>query len=283
MTSDAAQGSDQIYRMIALDVDGTIARKDYSVPPEIRNAILEAMDAGVIVSLVTGRMRRSALRYAELCGTNGPTVSYQGGIVTASDHQTDLHVERLDDATVQSALQVMRDWSVHINFYLDDEIWVENDTLWAHQYAQRMQIPLKRVDGLDSLAASGPTVVMAVDDPDRITELATSLRGSLGGQAAITQSLPHFCEVASLRATKAHGLERAASLHGISPEEVIAIGDGEGDIPMLEWAGLGIAIAGSGPEVLSSAQTMIPGPEENGVSKLIQTLLSQGKLGRQVR
>ena len=270
----------QTYRMLALDVDGTIATKDHLVPAAILTAIGDAVSAGALVSIVTGRMRRSALRYAELCGTNGPTISYQGAVITATDGVNDIHTERLYPALAASSLQQMRNAGAHINLYSEDEVYVEHETPWARAYAIRMETDLQVVDSLDKLVESGPTIVMAVDEPTRIAEIATLLRASLGTEAAVTQSLPHFCEVASVRATKGASLARICTDNGITASETIAIGDGEGDVSMIKWAGLGIAAGEAHPSASAAAQVRIAGPAENGVAELIQNLLRQGKLGR---
>jgi Cof subfamily protein (haloacid dehalogenase superfamily) len=269
----------QTYRMIALDVDGTIATSDHVIPQAIIDAIRAAMNAGAIVSLVTGRMRRSALKYAQLCGANGPTVSYQGGIITAPDFVTDTYAARLPLSLAASSLQHMRVSGAHINCYVDDEIYVEDRTDWAVAYAGRMQTDLNVVESLDSIIPAGPTIVMAVDKPELITHLAGTLRSKLGTEAAVTQSLPHFCEVAPARATKASGLSRVCNEYGIAASEVIAIGDGEGDVSMIQWAGLGVGVGDAHPEVIASADLRIDGPDHNGVAELIQKLLRQGKLG----
>lgn len=265
--------------MLALDVDGTIATRDHTVPEAILAAISDAVAAGAIVSIVTGRMRRSALRFAALCGTNGPTISHQGAVITAADGVIDLHTERLAPSLAASTLEQMRGAGTHINLYSDDEVYVEDETAWARAYAVRMETGLRVVDSLDEIAANGPAVVMAVDEPLRITEIATLLRASLGPEAAVTQSLPHFCEVASVRATKAASLARICTGFGIEADEVIAIGDGAGDVSMIEWAGLGVAAGDAHPAARAAAQMRIAGPAENGVADFIHNLLRQGKLG----
>ncbi len=268
------------YRMLALDVDGTIAGRDYRVPKRTIEAIHEAVAAGVLVSLVTGRMRRSALRYAAECGTNGPTISYQGGITTSPDGVTDIRRELLEPRLARSTLEEMRGSSAHINVYADDEIWVENRSEWAVEYTERMKTELRFVPDLNEVVANGPLVVMAVDEPPLITSLSGKLRAKLATQVAVTQSLPHFCEVASLLATKHTALARVCNDYGIDRSEVISVGDGEGDISMIEWAGLGIASGNASSRVAEVADIQIPGPDEHGVPVLIQNLLKQGKLGR---
>lgn len=270
----------QKYRMLALDVDGTIALKDYSVPEQIKEAVNDAMTAGAVVSLVTGRIRSSALRYANELGTNGPTVSHQGAVVTAVGGEKDLHSERLEAALALDALTGMRAASLQVTVFADDEIWVEEETEWASQYAVRMKKPLRTERSLDEVVLTGPTVVMATGEPAQIAALAGGLRSQLGSEAAVTQSLPHFCEVASTHATKAHGLARASSECGITAAEVIAVGDGEGDVSMIKWAGLGVASGEAHPAAVAAADVRIAGPEAAGVADLVHNLLNQGKLGR---
>lgn len=265
--------------MLALDIDGTIADRNYKVPEPTVAAIRDAVSAGVLVSLVTGRMRRSALRFAETCSTNGPTASYQGAIITGPDRVTDTHIEPVVSEVVLSAIATMREASVHINVYADDHIWVENEAQWALEYASRMKTDLKIVDSLDEITVKDTVVVMGVDDPDQISSLTAQLRNHLGSSAAVTHSLPRFCEVASPRATKAEALVKICSDYSIKQSEVIAIGDGEGDISMLKWAGLGVSSGSAGLAVRKAADLHIPGPEESGVADLTRSLLKQGKLG----
>ncbi len=273
------EAAGQRYRLVALDVDGTIARKDYTVPGEVIDAIGDAMASGAVVSLVTGRIRASALRYADICRTNGPTASHQGAIITVPGGETDLHSERLSASTARTALNRIRETGSEAIVFAEDEIWVEAETEWSSGYAERMQKKLRMDRSLDEIAGIGPVVVMAVDDPQQIADLAERLRSEIGSVAAVTHSLPHFCEVTSARATKAHALERISSDLGIHASEVIAVGDGEGDLSMIQWAGLGVAAGDAHPQVRAVADVSVAGPEEYGVAKLLQSLLQQGKLG----
>ena len=270
----------QRYRMIALDVDGTIAGRDFSVPASTRDAICEAAEAGAVVTLATGRMRRSALKYAQMCGANGPVVCYQGAVTAALDGLSDLRHERLPRTVVEQALGGMRAQKAHINFFLNDEIYVEDASEWAVGYAGRMDVELRVVKSLDEVAGEGPTVVMAVDAPERVTPLVASLKTAFNGTAVVTHSLPQFCEVASAGAGKDAALAHLASHLGISASEVIAAGDGPGDAAMLRWAGLGVAVEGAHPDAVAAAGLTVPGPEHDGVGKLIRSLLREGKLGR---
>jgi Cof subfamily protein (haloacid dehalogenase superfamily) len=264
--------------MIALDVDGTIAGPDFTVPPATRDAICEAAEAGAIVTLATGRMRRSALKYAQVCGTNGPVICYQGAVTASPDGASDLRHVRLPQDVVGQALDGMRSQGVHINFFLDDQIYLEDASEWANGYAGRMGVEPRVVKSLDEVAGEGPTVVMGVDKPERITALTATLKTSLNGTATVTHSLPQFCEVASAAAGKDAALKHLAQQLGIAREEVIAAGDGLGDVPMLRWAGLGVSVESAHPEARAAASLIVAGPEHDGIGRLIRELLREGKL-----
>jgi hypothetical protein len=163
--------------------------------------------------------------------------------------------------------------------YIDDEIFVESVTAWAEGYAGRMGVRLRAVASLDEVAGSGPTVVMSVDEPGRTEALSVALRGHLGASAAVTHSLPQFCEVASPNAMKDIALRRIAEELGIPAAQTLAAGDGQGDVAMLRWAGLGVAVEGAHPEAMAAADITVPGPERDGVAALIRSLLLRGKLG----
>lgn len=229
--------------------------------------------------LATGRMRRSALSYALDCGTNGPVICYQGALTVAAGGVGVIRHERLRPEEVAESLAMMRAHSAHINLYLGDEVYIEASDDWAEAYAGRMQAQLNKVDSLDALIESGPTVVMGVNGPDATAELAGSLRARLGNAAAVTHSLPRFCEVTRPNAQKRHALQHLAAHAGFAAGDVIAIGNGPGDAGMIGWAGLGVAIEGSDDEALAAADEVIAGPEDNGVATLLRRLVREGRLG----
>jgi hypothetical protein len=267
------------YRVLALDIDGTIADREFGVPRATIDAIQEAIEAGVLVSLATGRMRRSAVGYARLCGTNGPIICYQGAVTTSADHLSDIRHERLSPEVAVEAVSQMREAGGEIIVFLDDQIYASRRTEWAESYCGRMNASLHVVESLEDVAKAGPTVVVAVDELERTGALATSLRRKFGALATVTHSLPRFCEVASPLAGKHQALAHLAAQLGFTAPEVVAAGDEHADIAMLEWAGLAITVEDAVPAAKKAADRVVPGPERNGVADVIRLLLREGKLG----
>ena len=266
------------YRLIALDIDGTLIDGRRTVSPRMVSAITAAQNAGATVSLATGRMLRSAVKYAELSGAAGPVICYQGALTTTPGGGKVLRKIQLGPAEVRDSLAVMQAAGVHINVYVDDEIFVEGAAEWAKGYSERMEVPLRFVESLDTLAESGPLAILGVQEPDA-TELVASVRAVLDGRARVTHSLRHFCEVGGRHGGKKAALESLASQLGADRGAVVAFGDGQGDEEMLAWAALGVAVGDAHPDVLSAADVTVPGPESDGPAEFIEDLLRHGRIG----
>lgn len=267
------------YRLVALDIDGTIVGPDLVISRRLKGAVADAVSAGAVVTLATGRMLRSARRFAAELGVTGPIICYQGALTADAGTGEYIRHERLEPETARAVIGLLDGIADHVSVYVGDEIYARGANEWARGYQQRMQTETHIVESLAPLAEARPTLIMAVDEPARIGALAERLRSQLGGQARITHSLPHFCEVASPGAGKAAALEALASRLGISAEETIAFGDGPGDAEMLSWAGRGVAVEDGDPETVAAAGRTAWGPDRDGVAVILEQLLDAGQIG----
>jgi hypothetical protein len=267
------------YRAVALDVDGTMVGPDFVVSSRLRDAIGECQRAGAVVSLATGRMMRSAERFAAQSGAAGPVVCYQGAMTFMPGTREVLRHVRLPAATATDAIEFLSTRGAHVNVYVDDEVHVEAATPWATGYASRMEIELRVVPSLRAVARSEPTLVLGVTAGGDAGVLLTGLNDRLGGSARITHSLPHFCEVGSPLAGKELALADLSDRLAIPRSQFIAFGDGKGDAGMLSWAGLGVAIEGGHPDTIAAAHRTAPGPGRDGVALVLEELLAQGRIG----
>ncbi len=268
------------FSVIVMDVDGTMVGPDFVVSDRLRRSVQSARDAGAIVSLATGRMMRSARRFARDSGTDGPVICYQGALTFSAQTGDILRHERISPDAAADALRLFKSAGAHVNLYLDDEVYVEKVTAWAEGYSSRMELQLNVVPSLLDMAGRGPTLILAVDEKERTEQLVLGATRLLGERARVTHSLSHFCEVGSANAGKERALDHLADFLGIPSERFIAFGDGKGDAGMLEWAGLGVAMKDSHPDTLAVADRVAPGPDEYGVAQVIEELLQQGRIGR---
>jgi len=266
------------FRVVALDIDGTIVGPDLALSPRLRAAVAATQTAGATVLLATGRILGSALGFARELETIGPLVCYQGAVTTDPSTGEVRRHARMDASLAGETLGMLNGGSGQLSMLLDHQIYVEERTEWADGYAHRMDQELCVVDSLMEVSDGGPTLILAVDGPEATGARVQRLMQHFGDRALITHSLPHFCEVASPDAGKLKALEIVLEGLGTTPEHVVAFGDGAGDAEMLGWAGLGIAVGDAHPAAVKSADTLIPGPDADGVARALEELLDRNLL-----
>ena len=105
------------------------------------------------------------------------------------------------------------------------------------------------------------------------TELHELVAGVCGEEATATISGEVLVEISAAGVTKAYALSALCDEIGIRSEEVIAFGDMPNDIPMLEWAGLGIAVENAHPDVVAIADQVTATNDNDGVALSLEQLV----------
>jgi HAD superfamily hydrolase (TIGR01484 family) len=202
-----------------------------------------------------------------------PFVCYQGAQVRTLEGELllDHGVPRELAAEV---VRFCRERDLHVQTYRDDRLLVERDRPEAHEYSAHAGMEIHLVP--DLVEATGPTTpkVVIVAVPDLIEALLPEVRRRWEGRLEATTSLPEYLELTSLRADKRQALEFLGAMLGCPRELAVAVGDGRNDRPMLEWAGLGVAIEGAPREVLEAADRVIERPGSGGIARLVEELIS---------
>ena len=261
------------FKLLAVDIDGTLIDRSLEITPANLAALKEAMSAGIRVVLATGRMFRSALPYAQQIGTLEPVIAYQGAVVRQPDG-TLVREWPLSPAAARSAVGLARDLDLHVNLYVDDEFYVERMDWAAELYASVAQVPPVVVTDLMEVAAQGSTKVVYVDHHQRLLELQGRLRGVLEPTSRVTFSMPEFLEVVDAGVSKAEALHFVCARHGIARHQVVAAGDGPNDRELFEYSGLAVAPSDAIPEVLAAADVTMPPPGEDGIADLVHRFLT---------
>jgi Cof subfamily protein (haloacid dehalogenase superfamily) len=240
--------------------------------PRTLAALRRAREAGVRVIVVTGRMYRSIAPYLKEAGLEDPVVCYQGAVVAEADGTFLRHVPIPLDVA-REAIDAVTAEGVHLNAYVDDDLYVAEVTPEARAYADFQHIPLHPVGDLRTWLSQRPTKLVAVDERTRIDELEQRLKPRFAGRLYVSKSLPEFLEFASPDVNKASGLAFLADRLGFSREGTVALGDGENDVELVEWAGFGVAVANAHERVLAAADLVCPSDEEEGVAQVIEAYL----------
>ena len=267
-------------KLVAVDLDDTLLRDDLTISQFSRDVLQQVQEAGVTVTLATGRMLPSALPYAEQLGFDVPLITYQGALVKNAFSGEVLYNCPLSKDVASVVIRYGRKRKVHVNLYVEDKLFVERVTKAGEHYARLAGVPFTRVDDLEELLENDlPYKMLLIDEQQVIDQELEELRDILneaGLEAYLTKSKPTYLEVNHPQATKGAALRKLAEWLGISREQVAAFGDSYNDLRMLEYAGYGFAVANAYPEVRARARYITASNNEDGVALALQELVLDG-------
>jgi hypothetical protein len=171
-------------------------------------------------------------------------------------------------------IRYARERNLHVQAYRDDRLIVERDRPEAHIYADHAGMEIHLVGDLDQ--AMGPTTpkLVIVSTPETIESILPDARSRWKGRLNVATSTPDYLEFTAAESDKASALRFMCDRLGVDRSETVAVGDGRNDASMIAWAGLGVAVEGSPPEVVAPANRTIPGPGHEGIDQLADALLS---------
>ncbi|MDH5244226.1 MAG: Cof-type HAD-IIB family hydrolase [Chloroflexota bacterium] len=265
-------------RLIALDIDGTIIGDDAIVGPRTQAAIRAAMDRDIAVSLVTGRMVSSAMRFARELGLTDPVVGYQGGLIRAMPPRGSRNLGRLlmHTAIPADVARLIVTWTrengldPHLN-HLERFILREDDPN-ADDYSAFMGARAELVPDLVEAIRHPITKVLAVGEPPMPIDKARQARERFVGTADVTISHPRFLEFVAPGVSKGRAIRFLARRLGVPLGSVLAVGDQWNDREMLDVAGHGTAMPTAPAEVKAVARYIAPPLEAEGAAQVIEWL-----------
>lgn len=260
--------------LAALDLDGTLLRSDGSISARTRHALAATEAAGVTVMSVTARPPRRVRQIAEAVGLRGLAICSNGGLVYDVEQDTAVsQIVLAEDAAVELVLRLRAELP-GVRFAVEAGMRYGCEAAYVVQpehAADANDAVMLRDDAL-ALCRLGVTKLIVQHGEAPLEALLQATRLHAEGLATVTHSGSAFVEVAALDVTKARALEAYCKSRSIGPEAVIAFGDMPNDLPMLLWAGRGIAVANAHPEVLAAAREVTASNDDDGVAIVLERL-----------
>ena len=281
--------------LLALDIDGTLVGPDLMLGERIQAAIAAARARGVRVSLATGRMASSAMRFAAQLELEDPVVAYQGGLIREMPSREALERwrARTDEAIAPpvgrllvhrplpaAAAREAVDWSrahgldPHANHL--ERFILRADDPRADDYSAFMGSRAELVPDLRAALTHPVTKVLAVGEQPLPLALLDEARRHFAGRADVTISHPHFLEFVAPGVSKGRALRSLARRAGVPLSRTLAIGDQWNDAEMLALAGHGVAMPQAPLGVRELARYLAPPLEQDGAAQMIEELVLAG-------
>ena len=257
-----------MIKLVVTDIDGTIYTPTQGITEEVKHCIQNLTQKGVHVAIATGRTYGSAKCVADNIGIECPLICYQGGLVQTYNGDI-IDVKYLDPKIAREIIEDFRKRKIHLNVYIEDKLYVEEDDDYIKDYIGDKGIDYYKVDSFDELDFSKLNKMLAIKyDSKFIDELIDELQKKYP-QIYVVKSFAYFCEIANKEATKGNAIKILADLYGITTDEVLAIGDNNNDIEMVETAGVGVAMGNGTEEIKKRADFVTDNVEHNGFVKAI--------------
>ena len=257
-----------MIKLVVTDIDGTIADKDANISQKVRTSIEKLKAKGIKVVLATGRMFRATYPVLEDLKLDTPIISYQGGLVKEFyGEQKVLYSKNTDKTLAHEIIDYFRSKNIHINIYVNDVLYVEKEDEYIKKYIENRNIVYSVADDLKKTDMNGLHKVLGIDkDPQKIIDATEELKEKYKDKLYIIRSTPHYCEVSNPEASKAAALCFLRDYWGFKPDEVLAIGDQDNDIDMIEAAGVGVAMGNGTPMLKKAADFITKSVDEDGFS-----------------
>lgn len=262
-----------MYKLIAIDIDDTLINDEKEVTPATQTALEQAVAAGVVVTLATGRAYASAQAIARQTGLNVPIITYQGALVKNLMDEKVLYERYVPQDAVRKLFNYCVEHNLHLQTYIDDKLYAREENQKLIDYTTLNGTKYYVEPDWEKLVPQKTPKMLIIDDPAFLDELAPILRELLGDSVHITKSKPHFLEIMHHEGTKGLALEFLAAHFGCDLSETIAVGDSWNDHEMLEAAGLGVAMGNAIPALKEIADFVTLSNNEDGVKYAIDKFI----------
>lgn len=264
------------YRLVVADVDGTLLDSHHQLPERIITAVQATQQHGIAVALATGKMLSAVRPLIDAMELHGPHITLNGAALVQADSGEPLVYNPLRPEDRRFVIETVREAApdVLITHFALDRIFLDQlnhpmiAVLLAYGEHDPVQTPSLLADDLPPAAK-----ILVAGARERLSQLRNIVTPILAPRVAITITSPDFLEFFDPAAGKGNGLAALLAEMKLPREAVIAIGDGENDLPLFAQAGLSVAMSNANATVRLAADLVIGSNDDAGVSTFLDDLI----------
>jgi len=286
------------FKLIALDIDGTLITDHYTITPRTRKALKAAMESGLMVTIATGRFYQSAGHIARSIGINAPLVCNDGALIRDVYTGKTSFFKPLPMELAHGILEIASRYKrFKVQIYMKDyKIFAGRDyrrtqlgrffrfsrrysAVGCYNYLRDfVLVPVKNAGDLTGavrMMEEPPAKIVVYTETEGLDVFKKEITERFGQKIFLTTAIKNAVDILNGEVSKARGLEVLAGSLGIKREQIIAVGDNINDMPMLEYAGLGVAMGNAQDVVKSRADYVTASNDKDGIALFIEKLLQK--------
>ena len=293
-----------MYKLLAIDMDGTLLNENKKISNENILAIKSAKQMGVKIVIASGRTIQGIevyLKKLDLINDEDYSVVCSGALVMNNTKENVIQCDPLSYEEFKYVFNLAKQLHITLNMYTDESILIHSSNYYSRFDAIANNLPLEITDFNSLDKDTKITKIMLINEDLSILEEMRGLFPSILVEDVSIQSkkdynrelfsdmsklpveflekftvskvTPFNVEVMTKSSNKRSGLEKIAEKFKIKQSEIICIGDSGNDKQMIEYAGLGVAMGNAFPEIKEIADYVTLTNEDNGVAHVIDKFI----------
>ena len=260
------------YKLIAIDIDGTLLNSKRMLPLETKHDIVSAYNKGVKICICTGRSYPAAKPYINELNLDIPLILYNGCRIRMSFDDRILYEETIPCEISKEVYDLINSHNGTCCFWKNDKLYFNKNDKYTVYYENITSIKPTIVNEASEELLSNITKFIWFGEPEELVHVQKEILSKVSG-INFFKSQTHILEIVPKSVSKGMTLKVLVDTLGIKQSEVIAIGDDENDISMIEYAGLGVAMGNANALVKNIANYITSTNDENGVGEVIRKFI----------
>lgn len=262
------------YKLIALDVDGTLLNSKKILTEKVFKAVRNLQERNIPVVIATGRPEKGISHIAkelEMEMYGGYVLSYNGGRILDCKNKELIYSSTIPQEYYEEVYEFSKDLNCRLLTYEGDYIITEEpDDEYVAIESNVVKMAVKKVENLLERLTYPVDKFLLVGEPSYMGSVVDKVKEKFKGKLNVFQSEPFFIEIVPDKIDKANSLGMLLEKWGMTREHLVACGDGRNDVTMIDFAGMGVAMKNACEEVLSVADYVADSNDEDGVAKVIE-------------
>lgn len=262
------------YKIIALDLDGTLKNSENEITPKTKEALIECQKRGMTVVLASGRPTpglRHEAALLELEKYGGILLSFNGARVYDIKNDQVIFEKVVTKAEADLMYDRAKSYGLACLTYEGNDILTEDDDDPYVQTEKTINdISIRHTDDFKESFHHDVNKVLLTGEPEYIAKIEEAFKAPYKDQLSIYRSAPFFIEIMAQNVDKAASLKKVCEALNVTKDELIAFGDGFNDISMIEFAGLGVAMGNAQEPVKKAADLITLSNDEDGIYEVLK-------------
>lgn len=262
------------YQMLVLDIDGTLTTSEKTISPATQEALLKLQKDGVYVVLASGRPTAGILPYAKelkLHEFGNYILSYNGARILNLKTNEIIYDKTLPANVIPLLYEEAISSKTGLISYEGDGAIAATPIDKYMEYEARInRIPIREVPDFPTYVTFPVNKCLMTGEPEHLVSVEERLKKQFHGLLNIYRSEPYFLEIMPQNIDKAASLQKLLGALGLTQNQMICCGDGYNDVSMIEFAGVGVAMANAQDVVKDAADFITGSNNEDGIVAVIE-------------